>query len=199
VLNASRPPSPLARVTSTKGRPPHVVADEEVEPPVAIEVHPHRRRAERLAAAKPAGACHVDEGALPRVVKQAVLADRRDEHIGKPVVVVVANGHAHSVHLGVETGRARDVGEGAVPVVPVEAQRGSRPSSPESRVPSPGRLARPVHPVHEQDVLPAIGVVVQERAARAHRLGEELASVGAASVAKLEAGRRGDVDEPKPG
>ena len=56
-------------------------------------------------------------------------------------------------------------------------------------------MAGPVHAVDEQDVLPAVGVVVEERAAGAHRLGQELAAVGAVAVPELQAGTRRDVDE----
>ena len=106
--------------------------------------------------------------------------------VGKAVVVEVADGDAHAVELDVEAGGARDVGERAVAVVAVEAQRRSLPLVP-----------GPVHAVDEQDVLPAVAVVVEERAARAERLGQELAAVRAAVVAEGEAGRGGDVDEPE--
>ena len=56
-------------------------------------------------------------------------------------------------------------------------------------------MARPVHAVDEQDVLPAVGVVVEERAAGAQRLGQQLAAVRAAVVAELESGRGRDVGE----
>ena len=126
----------------------------------------------------------VDERALAGVAEQPVLADAGDEEVGKAVVVVVADGDAHAVHLDVEARRARHVGERAVAVVAIEPQRRSL-----------RRVARPVHAVDQQDVLPAVGVVVEKRAAGAQRLGQELAAVGAAVVAELEAGRAGDVDE----
>ena len=53
----------------------------------------------------------------------------------------------------------------------------------------------PVHAADQEDVLPAIVVVVQEGAAAAQRFREQAASVGAAVVAEVEAGCRGDVDE----
>ena len=42
----------------------------------------------------------------PSLLKQAVLADRGDQQIGKAVVVVVADRHAHSVHLDRQARRA---------------------------------------------------------------------------------------------
>ena len=107
------------------------------------------------AAAEPARARHVDERALAGVPEQPVLADTRDEEVGEAVVVEVADGDAHPVHLDVEPRRARDVGERAVAVVAVELQRRAL-----------ALVAGPVHAVDQQDVLPAVGVVIEERAAR---------------------------------
>ena len=154
--------------------------------PVAVEVDPHCRRAERLASAQAAGAGHIDKCALAGVAKETVLSDACDEHIGESVVVEITDGDAHAVDLDVEPGRARHVRERAIAVVVVEPKRRALLG-----------MARPVHPVDKQDVLPAIAVVVDEGAPRAHRLGEELAAVGAAVVAKLEAGGRRRVDEAK--
>ena len=58
-------------------------------------------------------------------------------------------------------------------------------------------VARPVHAVDQQNVLPAVGVVIEERAAGAQRFGQELAAVGAAVVAEMDAGGFGDVDQAK--
>ena len=137
------------------GRPLHVVADEQIEQAVAIEVQPHRRRAEGHASVQTAGFRRVHERALAGVAEQPVLADAGDKHVGEAVVVEVADGDAHAVQLDVEACGARDVGERAVPVVAIEAQRRSLLL-----------VAGPVHAVDEQDVLPAVGVVVEERAAR---------------------------------
>ena len=97
-----------------------------------------------------------------------------DEEVREPVVVEVADRDAHPVQLDVEARRARDVGERAVPVVAVQPQRRPLPL-----------VTGPVHAVDEQDVLPAVGVVVEERAAGPERLGQQLAAVGAAVVAEL--------------
>ena len=107
------------------GRPLHVVADEQIEQAVAIEVEPERRRAECLAPAEAARLGDVDECALAGVAEQTVLADAGDEDVGKAVVVVVADGDAHAVHLDVEAGAAGDIGERAVAIVAIELQRAS--------------------------------------------------------------------------
>ena len=133
---------------------------------------------------RPLVARDVDERALAGVPEQPVLSDAGDEEIREAVVVEVADGDAHAVELDVEAGAARHVGERAVAVVAVQAQR--RPLA---------LVAGPVHAVDEQDVLPAVGVVVEERAAGAERFGQQLAAVRAVVVPELHAGRGGDVDE----
>ena len=97
------------------GGPLDVVADEEIEQPVAIEVEPQGGCAEARPPVQPARARGVHEGALARVAEQAILSDARDQDVREPVVVRVAHGHAHSVELDVETRGPRDIGERAVP------------------------------------------------------------------------------------
>src|SRR4030095_6685115 len=57
--------------------------------------------------------------------------------------------------------------------------------------------AGPIKAVDEEDVLPAVGVVVDECAARSERLGEQLAAIGTAVMTELQAGRPGDVGQLK--
>ncbi len=159
------------------GRPLQVVADEEIEQAVTIEVEPQRRRAEAGSSAEAAHLRRVHERALAGVAEQPVLPDARHEDVGKPVVVVVADGDAHAVHLDVQPGRARHIGERPVAIVLVQPQRRSLALVP-----------RPVHAVDQQNVRPAIRVVVDERAARSHRLGQQLAAVAAVVVRELQAG-----------
>ncbi len=56
-------------------------------------------------------------------------------------------------------------------------------------------VAGPVHAVDEQDVGPAVSVVVDERAAGSHRLGQQLAAKRPAVVAEPEPGRGRDIGE----
>ncbi len=167
-------------------RPAHVVADEQIEMTVVVDVDPDRRRAEPLPSAEPARARRVDERALARVPKQPVLPHTRDEQIGEAVVVEIADGHAHAVHLDVETRARGDVGERAVAVVAEQLGCRSHPV-----------MSGPVHAVDQQDVLPPVAVVVEERAPGAHRLGQQLAAVRAAVVREAKATRGGDVHEPQ--
>src|SRR5260370_41722691 len=97
-----------------------------------------------------------------------------DENVEEAVVIVIADGHAHSVHLDVEACAARHVRESAVAVVTIELQSGSLTFARTGRSEC---VTRPVHAVHKKDVLPAIAVVVEKRAARAQRFRKQLAAV----------------------
>ena len=60
-------------------------------------------------------------------------------------------------------------------------------------------MAGPIHAVDQQDVQPAVGVVIEERAARPQCFGQKLGAVRAAVVPELDAGRGRDVLQPKAG
>ena len=168
-------------------RPLDVVADEQVEQAVAVEIEPERRGAERRPAGEAARSGHVEERALAGVPEQPVLSDAGDEQVGIAVVVEVADGGAHSVELDIEAGAARHVGKCAVAVVAEQAQR--RP---------PARVAGPVHAVDQQDVQPAIGVVIEKCAPGPERFGQQPATVGAVVVLEIYAGGAGDIGESEP-
>ncbi len=78
-----------------------------------------------------------------------------------------------------------DVGEGAVVIVVIE--RGERFSA--------RAVAWPVHGIHEEDVLPAVVVVIENADAAAHCFGEILFAEGAGIVFEADAGLGGDVGE----
>ena len=77
---------------------------------------------------------------------------------------------------------AGDIGERAVAIVAVEAQRGAL-----------AFVARPIHAVDQQDVEPAVAVVIEKGAARAQGFGQILGAEGAAVVPEIDARRSGDV------
>src|ERR1035437_8768628 len=166
--------------------PLDVVADQEVEPAVAVEIEPDGRGAEGAATAQPGLFGDVDEAAAAVIPEEAVLADGGDQEVREAIVVVVADGHTHAVHFHRQAGALGDVGEGAVTVVAVE--------------PHGGALAAPTGPVHavdQQNVEPAIGIVIEEGAAGAHGLGQVLGAECAAVVVELDAGGRGNVGQPE--
>ena len=108
------------------GRPLDVVADEQIEQAVAIEVEPQRRGAERLRVRpRPLARVTSTNVPLPVLRNSRFCPTQVIEQIGKAVVVEVADRDAHAVHLDVEAGAARHVGERAVAVVAVQAERRS--------------------------------------------------------------------------
>ena len=123
---------------------------------------------------------------VPGVAEQAILADRRDEDVLPAVVVEVGGGGAHPVQLDLQSGRLGHIGEPAGALVAIEPREGPR-----------RRLPGPRAAVYEQEVLPAVVVVVEECRARAERLGQELLPERAVVVREGDAGAAGDVDETK--
>ncbi len=64
---------------------------------------------------------HVGEGSVPVVVVENAASIAEYEQIGEAVVVVVADGYAHSEQtLGAHAGAGGDVGKGAVAVIAVK-------------------------------------------------------------------------------
>src|SRR5439155_18069458 len=105
------------------------------------------------------------------VVKQAALPEAGDVQVGKAIVVVIAHRHPDAVHLEIESGGARRVRERPVAVVAVKLHRRALPLVP-----------RPVRSVYQQDIQPAVIVIIEEGAARTQRFGQVLLSEGAAIV-----------------
>ncbi len=168
-------------------RPLDVVADEEVEEAVAVVVEPNGRRAEALTLAETRGIGDIDERPFAGVAEESVLADSGDENVGKAVVVVVANGNSHAVEFDIEAGARGYISECAVAVVVVKTERGA------------GFLVTgPVRTVDQEDVLPAVTIVVEKGASRAESFRQELATESAAIVLKMDTGLAGDVGEAKP-
>ena len=57
----------------------------------------------------------------------------------------------------------------------------------------------PVHAVHQQNVQPAVAIVIEEGAARAHGFGKILRAERAAVVAEVDAGGGGDIGQTEAG
>ena len=105
------------------GRPLDVVADEQVEQPVAVEVEPDRRRAERLRPPSPLALRDIDERALAGVAKQAVLPDAGHQDIRESRRCSSRRRRRPSRTSPRRARRSRDVGERAVAIVAIERQR----------------------------------------------------------------------------
>ncbi len=156
-------------------RPLHVVADKKIEQPIAIVVEPQCGSAESLSFSQPAAVGHIDKRAFAGIAEQAVLSHARDQDVREAVVVVVADRHAHAVHFDIEPRARSHIGEGAIAVVVIEPKSGAL-----------FLVARPVGAVDQQNVLPAVAIVVEESAAGPESFGQELAAEGSAVVLELD-------------
>ena len=139
-------------------RPADVVRHQKVEVTVAIVVEPQGRSAQALIAFEPCLLRDFGKSAIAVVVKQAALPVAGNVQVGKAIVVVIAHRHPDAVHLEIESGGVRHVRERPVAVVAVKLHRRALPFVP-----------RPVHSVYQQDVQPAVIVIIEEGAARAQR------------------------------
>ena len=163
-------------------RPLHVVADEEIEKAVAVVVEPKGGGAEAFPLAEPGRIGDINERSFSCVTEEAVLTNTRDEDIGISVVVVVADSNAHAVELDIKAGSRGYIGEGAVAIVVKEAKRAA------------GFLvARPVRTIDEQNVLPAVAIIVEKGASGAESFRQELPAESAAIVLKMDTGLACDV------
>ncbi len=129
---------------------------------------------------------HIDERALAVVVKQAALAHAGYKHVGKSVVVEIRYRHTHSIHLDVQARAPGDIAERSVAIVVVQPERGA-----------PLFVAGPIHPIDQNDVLPAIIIVIEKGAAGAERFRKILAAERAAIVLEINAGWRSNLYQTK--
>src|SRR2546421_491493 len=96
-----------------------------------------------------------------------------------PIIVVITHGNTHAVHFYVKACGLGYIGKCTIPVVAVEPQCASL-----------SFVARPVHSINKENVLPAVAVVVEKRAARAEIFRQQLSSKCAAVVTEMNP-RRG--------
>ena len=115
----------------------------------------------------------------PVLLKQPVLPHRRDIDIGKAIVIVVGDRNAQPVHLNGKPGALSHIGKRAVAIVPIKLHRAALPL-----------VTRPVAAVHQQNVEPAVIIVIEKGAARPHGFGQKLRPVSAAVVVEIQYPRR---------
>ena len=174
--------------------PLRVVADEQIEPAVAVVVEERSGRAPLPVIAAALGG-HVGEGTASVVAQQVVGAEVEQVQIEVAVVVVVAGHDTHVVRGRPEACALRDVGESQEPravgadleVVAVEAAgERQRMLGLEHRVLEPISLEQ--RALAEVDVEIAVAVVVEDRDAPAQHLGEVELAHHAVEMDEVEAG-----------
>jgi len=129
----------------------------------------------------------VGEGAVSLVAVEHVGTVVGHVQVEIAVVVAVADAGAHPVSGIAHAGRIGDVGEGAVSLVAVERV---------GRRLAPGRRVQ-VGAVEDVQVQMPVPVVVEERRARAHRLGHVPATGGAVDVPEVDTRFHGHLHEPR--
>src|SRR5260370_19917443 len=75
-----------------------------------------------------------------------------------PIIVVVSDGDSDAIHFDGQPSLSRDIRERAVLVIVIKREKGF------SRF-----VFRPVHRIDEQDVLPAVIVIIEKGTARTNR------------------------------
>ena len=164
-------------------RPVDVVGDEEIELAVVVVVEPHGAGGKSGIGDAGFGG-HIGKLAVAQIAEEMIRSEGGDVDVVVAVVVVVADGAAQPVHFDRESGLPGHVGERAVFVVVIERRKRLA-----------GLVFRPIHGVDEENVLPAIVVVVEKANAAAHGFGKILFSEGAGVVLEVDAGLRGHVGE----
>ena len=148
-----------------------IVAHEQVDETVTIEIKKRRRHAPRRGIVGAARCGNVGEGAVPVVVEHLVAAKSGEVQIDPAVVVDVADGDAHPVAARMNAARCGDVGEMERPrairldfeivaIQPVAERSGRRRNQ--------GRAVAEHFALHEIDIEIAVVVVIEQRDARRH-------------------------------
>src|SRR6266404_4013529 len=115
-------------------------------------------------------------------MKEVILTDARNEKVWLAIVVVIAHRHTHAIEIRFEAGTSGDVLEVAFAVVAIKghgpyARRGNGRRQFSALIWN-GRLAHakagPPRAVDQNEVLSAVSIEIEERAAAAHRFGKEL-------------------------
>ncbi len=166
-------------------REAHVVGDEQVQVAIPVVVQEAASGSPaRLGVQEPRRLRHVREGSVAVVPVEGVLPEAGAEEIFEAVVVVVPDADSGSPTHGTQAGLFRDIGERPVTIVLVEAVGRARRSAVEAG-------AR-----EQEDIHPAVVVVVDERTAAARRLQDVLLAFDASiDRRRVQPGGGSDVDE----
>ena len=164
-------------------RPFDVVRDEQVELAVVVIVKPQRAAGEsRIGHAGFRG--DIGKLAVAQIAEKMIRSDRGDVDVHVAIVVVVADGAALAIDFKREPGLPGDIRESPILIVVIERRdRISR------------FVAGPVHRVDQQNVLPAVVVVVEKAGAAAHGFRQVLFSKRAVVVFEADARLGGHIGE----
>ena len=165
-------------------RPLHIIRDYQVEFAVAIVIHPGSAGGKFIRPPQAGGLGYIGKRAVAIVVKQMALTERGDKYIVITIVVVISDRNAQTEHRNRETGFGSHVGERAIVIVVIKLRSGLRAG-----------MSGPIFAIDEQNVRPAVVVVVDESATRAHGFGQIFFPEGGVIVSEMDSGLGGDVAE----
>jgi hypothetical protein len=172
------------------GRPLAVVHDEEIETAIVIVIEPAGRDGPRLtlAGCRVAARARSDifEGSVAAIAIENVAIDAGDEEIFPSIVVVVRDSNAGGETRAAYAGGQRDVGEGGVAIIPVEAVEPRGVGLIERRL---------TRAVHEIEIGVAVVVVIEDGHTGHH--GFDLMTFGRRGIAQdeVDPGARCDIFE----
>ena len=134
--------------------PLHIVGDVDIEVSIPVVVKP-RAACAKAGIMNASGFCHIKENPIALVLKKPVFPQAADINIRVCVVIVICDGDSHAVERHCESNRFCHIGERAISVVAIECHRLRFSCG----------VAWPIFAVDEEDILPAICVVIKEGAA----------------------------------
>src|SRR5581483_9628404 len=173
----------------------HVASDKNIEPSVVVVIE-EARAGTPVAASNSGFVGDIGKGSVAVVVIKNVAAVAGDVEIFETVVVVVADSHAHAVEVlrhSAKTGTFGHIGESAVRVLVVQA-------IPEFlagliRRLSVGHRIGELGAVGEEDIQPAVVVVIEGGHAAAHGFDQVFVRSGGILLDEIDMALRGDVSE----
>ncbi len=129
---------------------------------------------------------YIGESAVPVVSIQRVLAPVGEEEIVEAVIVIVADGHGRCPAGASEAGFPGHIGESAVSIIPVQPVDGAF-----------GRAFQ-AGAAQQEDVEPAVVVIVKQRAAAAHGFEDVRLAIGSpVNERRMQSGLARDIDEAR--
>src|SRR6478672_7194884 len=122
--------------------------------------------------------------AIAEIVEEMIAANGGDIDIVIAIIVVVPHRAAQAVHLNGQAGSLRHISKSSILIIMVEGRSGPA-----------GFVSRPIHGINQQDVLPAVIVIINKADAGAHGFRKIFLAESAVVVFEMYPGLCGDIDE----
>src|SRR5262249_40658939 len=141
-------------------RPANVIAHEQVQVTIVVEIKPGRAGAPfLLVAGNPSVRSYVLEFAVPEILEEMVFAHSCDEDIHQAVVIEVAEGRGHAVNRHIQSRASGYILKISFAIILIKRCGG--------RLFAGRTFVRPISAVYEQEVLIAIVVEIKKADATA--------------------------------